>query len=186
MAKHIAYFVLTENFKSFKKGTKTNIRSSINDFFEFKKGQKSISFRADKYNVSVSEPIYSNINLKELQSDLKKEYEQVLETKITKHIERLGLIVDYYYSWTDDVYYSLQEIEVYYESAFYKKTFKTKLEKEIAELFIYNLASEGTELLEPFIKKELSLENKKIDLFIKKCDAFSSEVGFDVFESYLN
>ena len=127
------------------------------------------------------EPIYVNINLSALENKLIKEFNNLLELSVNKRIEKLGLFLTIYLSWADGTQYTTQEIGVSLDSKFYK----TKIEKEIG----YMLADDmrySTELLESMIKKELKEGNKRINDFLNKCDSISEEVGFDVFENFLN
>ena len=181
MPKHISHFTLKKNHKTFRKGTKTLIRRNIDDFFEIrKKDGKSIKFRVDKLNKELFEPMYHNENLKTLESELKKECNELLEFNVSKKIEKFGLTLTVYFSWTDDIYYTMQEVEVEMDS----KIYKTSIDKEIGAMLSYEL-TDNVDFAEVLTRNELKEGNKRIENFIKKCNKISENVGFDVFTNYL-
>jgi hypothetical protein len=182
MSQHISYFALKKGHKTFKKGAKTLIRRHIGDFFEIRKRNgKFIRFREDKLNKELFEPIYANTNIKKLESELKTEFNDLLEFNVTKKIDKFGLTLIIYFSWTDDVHYTMQEVDVELDSKFYS----TSLDKEIGSILSYEL-SDNVDFVESLVKKELKEGNKRIEKFISKCDKLSEEVGFDVFNNYLS
>lgn len=182
MSKHIAYFVLQKNHETFKKGAKTEIRKRLGDFFEInKKNGIQIKFREDKWNKELFKPIFSNMNINKLEKDLIKEFNKLLDFSVKIKVEKLGLIITTYLSWTDDVYYSIQEIEVSLDPKFYK----TKIEKQIGYMLEGDF-KHGEDVIESMISKEIKQGNKKIKIFLNKCDNLSKQVGFDVFETFLN
>ena len=182
MSKHISYFILKKNHKTFRKKAKTRIRKKLGDFFEIsKRNGIQIKFREDKWNRELFEPIYSNINLKQIEKELTSEYNALLEINIKKNIEKFGLIVEIIFFWNAENYYEFYDISVSLDNKFYK----TKLDKEIGKMLAEDIKY-SAELSKLFISNELVEENKKLEKFLKKCNNLSKEVGFDVFENYLN
>lgn len=182
MPKHIAYFILKKNHKTFKKGTKTQIRRKLGDFFEInKRNGFQIKFRQDKWNVELFEPIYCNRNLKSIERELILEYNNLISFSSKKKVEKFGLNIKSTFVWSQGSYYEIGDIEIFLDSKFYK----TKLEKEIGKMLSEDIKY-SSELSESFMLNEIEEGNKRIEEFLKKCDNISVEVGYDVFENYLN
>ena len=182
MPKHVAYFILKKNHKTFKKGTKTQLRKRLGDFFELnKRNGAQIRFRQDKWNKELFEPLYSERNLKSLEKELILEYNDLISFSCKKNIEKFGLNIKITFNWNWGSYYEIEDIDVILDKKFYK----TKLEKEIGTMLCEDIKY-SSELHESFMSEEIEKGNNRIEYFLKKCDDISLEVGFDVFENYLN
>ena len=181
MSKHIAYFVLKKNHKTFKRGTKTQIRKRLGDFFELnKRNGAQIKFREDKWNKELFEPIYSYRNLRILKKELLIDYNKLISFSCKKKIEKFGLNIDVTFSWNWEAYYEIVNIEITLDNKFYKTKFEKEIGKMISEDIKYNF-----ELFEDFMWEDIEKGNKRIESFLKKCNDISFEVGFNVFDSYL-